>query len=204
MLAQLTTKQGEEATKENLLGVTQKAISMKIDLRKHQLLSEHISTTGVQRDIARLASLRLPHAGDWLNVVPSPNLGLHLRSTEWIVSAKYRLGCPVFPTSGKCPACPNFSDKDGDHAISCGYQGERTARHNHLRDLLYHTALAASLGPTRARVDKKQICGRGRGWERLIQNGRFRAGLNQNMLFSDRVSHILLKLFQIWQLFEIL
>ena len=55
-----------------------------------------------------------------------------------------------------------------------------------------------------ARVDKKQICGRGRGGERLIQNGRFGAGLNQNMLFLARVSHILLKLFQIWQLFEIL
>ena len=65
------------------------------------------------------------------------------------VPHKYRLGCPVFPTSGKCPACPNFSDKEGDHAISCGYQGERTARHNHLRDLLYHTALSAALGPTR-------------------------------------------------------
>ena len=57
LLAQLTTKQGEEATKENLFWVTQNAISTKIDLCKHQLLSEHISTTGVQRDIARLAML---------------------------------------------------------------------------------------------------------------------------------------------------
>ena len=149
LLAQLSDKQGEEATKENLLGVSQKAISLKIDLRSHQLLSEHITNTGVQRDIARLASLGLPHSGDWLNVIPSPNLGLHLRSAEWITSAKYRLGCPVFPTSGKCSACPQFSDKEGDHAISCGYQGERTARHNHLRDILYHTAVSAALGPTR-------------------------------------------------------
>ena len=28
---------------------------------------------------ARMAGLRLPHSGAWLNVVPSPALGLHLR-----------------------------------------------------------------------------------------------------------------------------
>jgi hypothetical protein len=32
----------------------------------------------------------------------------------------------------------------------------------------------------------------------------YRAGLNQNMLFSGSFLHILLKLFQIWQQFEIL
>ena len=31
------------------------------------------------RETARLASLDLAHAGDWLNLVPFPALGLHLR-----------------------------------------------------------------------------------------------------------------------------
>jgi hypothetical protein len=83
------------------------------------------------------------------DVLPSPNLGLHLRTAEWAITVKYRLGCPVFSTAGACPACNLFSDKEGDHAISCGHQGERIARHNHLRDTLYHTAVSASLGPTR-------------------------------------------------------
>ena len=149
LLAQLSTKQGEEATKENLTGVPQKAISLKINLHNHQLLTEHTTSTGVQRDIARLASLTVPHSGDWLNVLPSPNLGLHLRTAEWIISVKYRLGVPVFSTAGACPACHSFSDKEGDHAISCGHEGERIARHNHLRDTLYRTAVSAALGPTR-------------------------------------------------------
>ena len=101
------------------------------------------------RDTARLASLGLPHAGDWLNVVPSPALGLHLRPAEFTVSVKYRLGCDVFSASGKCTACPYDSDAKGDHAISCGYEGERIARHNHLRDALYNTCAQACLGPTR-------------------------------------------------------
>ena len=57
------------------------AEQVKIDLYKHQLLSEHISTTGVQREIARLSNLQLPHSGDWINVIPSPSIGLQLRST---------------------------------------------------------------------------------------------------------------------------
>ena len=138
LLAQLSIKQGEEATKENLTGVPQRAISLKISLHNHQLLTEHTTSTGVQRDIARLASLTVPHSGDWLNVLPSPNLGLHLRTAEWIISVKYRLGLPVFSTAGACPACHSFSDKEGDHAISCGQEGERIARHNHLRDTLPH------------------------------------------------------------------
>ena len=137
------------ATKENLIMVSQKAISLKIDLCKHQLHSEHISTTGVQKEIARLSSFQRPYSGDWLNVIQSPSIGLHLRSPEWVTSVKYRLSCPVFPTASKCPVCPLFSDKQGDHAISCGYQGERISRHNHLRDLLYQTTLSAALGPTR-------------------------------------------------------
>ena len=149
LLALLSAKQGEEATKENLTGVAQKAISLKIDLCKHHRLTEHISNTGVQRDMARLASLGLPHAGDWLNVIPSPSLGLHLRSAEWITSAKYRLGCSVFTADGPCSACSRPSDKEGDHAISCGSDGERISRHNHLRDHLYNTCVMAALGPTK-------------------------------------------------------
>ena len=37
----------------------------------------------------------------------------------------------------------------GDHTISCACQGERIARHNHLRDAIYHTAVSANLAPLR-------------------------------------------------------
>jgi hypothetical protein len=145
----LTAKQGEEATLDNLHGVTQKSVSLKIDRKRHQELTELTNTSGVKRDIARLASLSLPHAGDWLNVRPCPALGLHLSSAEFSISVRYRLGAPVYTTAGECPACHQHSDKLGDHAISCGSKGERIARHNHLRDHLYHTAVCSALSPTR-------------------------------------------------------
>ena len=149
LLDHLSDRMGEDATVASLQGVSQSQVSLKIDLRNLQLLTDHITELGVTRDIARLASIGLPHSGDWLNVVPSPALGLHLRPTEFIVSVKYRLGCDIFPSAGKCTACPHQSDKKGDHAISCGYEGERIARHDHLRNALYNTCTQACLGPTR-------------------------------------------------------
>ena len=47
------------------------------------------------------------------------------------------------------PSCFQPSDKIGDHAIACGSEGERIARHNHLRDHLYNTCAIAALSPTR-------------------------------------------------------
>ena len=121
---------GEEASVSVLRGVTHREVSLKIDLNNLKLLTNHISGLEITRDIARLASLGLPHAGDWLNVVPSPSLGLHLRPPEFIVSVKYRLGMDIFSTYGKCTACPLPSDSRGDHTISCGYEGERMCQHS--------------------------------------------------------------------------
>ena len=55
----------------------------------------------------------------------------------------------IFPAAGKCIACPQPSDVEGDHAIACGYAGERIARHDQLRNALYHTCSQACLAPTR-------------------------------------------------------
>ena len=91
----------------------------------------------------------LSHAGDWLNVVPCPALGLHLRSQEFIVVAKYQLGMNIYTSAGPCPACGIHSDQLGDHAMCCGQQGERISRHNILRDALFSAAQSAALGPTK-------------------------------------------------------
>ena len=149
LLDYLGAKMGEEASIDTLTGVSQRAVSLKINLNNLQLLNNHVSGLGVEREIARLASVGLPHSGAWLNVVPSPTLGLHMKSDEFVASTKYRLGVPVFSTSGQCPACSRYSDDLGDHAISCGYQGERIARHDRLRDALWQAAQSACLGPTR-------------------------------------------------------
>ena len=105
LLQLLSRKQGEEATVESLEGLSQKTASLTIDLYNRDALLQHYTTAGEIREIARLKSLRLPHAGEWLNVVPSPSLGLHLRPLEFVLVLKYRLGISLYPVAGPCPAC---------------------------------------------------------------------------------------------------
>ena len=80
VVALLNTKVQEELSEEELFGMSQKAVSLSINLKLQQSLTNSLSEL---RDKARMASLSLPHAGDWLNVIPSPVLGLHVRPQEF-------------------------------------------------------------------------------------------------------------------------
>jgi hypothetical protein len=122
----------------------QRTLSHKIDEVTHQVL---ITKAHSERDLARLKSVALQHSGDWLNVIPSKALGLSLHPKEFCVSACYRLGIPIFDSDGTCPECNLCSDQHGDHAVSCGSDGDRKGRHDRLRDAIFATAQAASLAP---------------------------------------------------------
>ena len=100
LLAALSAAQGEAATAADLAGMTQRQMSVKIDLHQQQLLLEQVDQ-GNERERARLASLSLRHAGDWLNTPSLTALGLHLRAAEVVLVVKYRLGLPVFNTEGR-------------------------------------------------------------------------------------------------------
>ena len=93
-------------------------------------------------------SVCLPGTGDFLNVVPSPALKLHIHPTEFVMALKYRLGLPVFPEESDCLHCGRISDIYGDHAISaCHTSGGIIRRHDLLRDAIFDTAYAALLRP---------------------------------------------------------
>ena len=149
LLDKITAKTGELTSVESLTGLSQKEASLKVNLLNKSLLLQHFDEEGEVREIARMASLGLPRAGNWLSVVPSPALGLHLRTAEFIPVLKYRLGLPVYSNAGLCSACSLPSDRMGDHALGCRNSGDRIARHNMLRDVIFETAAAADLGPTK-------------------------------------------------------
>ena len=113
------------------------------------ILLNHLTEEGQVREIARMKSLGLPQAGAWLSVSPLPALGLHLRAPEFVPCLKYRLGVPIYAADGTCPSCSAPSDSMGDHALGCAKHGDRIARHDQLRDVLYEAASSASLAPVR-------------------------------------------------------
>ena len=108
-----------------------------------QLKDDIFSWLLEDRGKARLGSLGLPHAGAWLNVIPSQALYLNIKPAESRFVVRYRLGIPVFALVGKCPACTIMSDKFGDHESLVGIVG------NILHDALYQTVVTANLAPSR-------------------------------------------------------
>ena len=149
VLERISAKQGEVACSESLVGVSQKFASLKVDQLNQSILLNHIEEEGEGREIARLKSLGLKHAGEWLSVTPMPALGLHLRAPEFVCSLKYRLGIPIYSTEGPCPSCSSPSDCMGDHALGCAKHGDRIARHDQMRDVVFEAAASASLAPAR-------------------------------------------------------
>ena len=149
LLDALSVKMRDEVTVETLTGVTQKMATFKFNQLQHQLLLDDMTEHGEHRELARMRCLGNPRSGDWLTVVPSPSLGLHLRGQEFTIALRYRLGVPVYGREAPCPACDRPSDILGDHALGCDSQGERIARYNLLRDALHQTAASASLAPVK-------------------------------------------------------
>ena len=68
----------ELLTTESLEGFGQKFLSLQADLAAAERPADATARLDSVREQTRLASLGLPYAGAWLNVVPSPALGLHL------------------------------------------------------------------------------------------------------------------------------
>jgi hypothetical protein len=130
--------------------LTQKNLSRAVDAQVHRELLESSPST---RHKALALSTCVPHAGDWLDVVPSSTLGLHLMPWEFRSCALYYLGLPIYQEDASCPACGKPMDVFGDHAVGCGGSNERITRHDLLRDALFAAAQTAALAP------KKEVPG---------------------------------------------
>ena len=69
LLAALLATMGEEVAVADLVGVPQYQLGAKMDIRQRKLLEERVGEEEVEVR-ARLQSLTLPHAGDWLHAAP--------------------------------------------------------------------------------------------------------------------------------------
>ena len=75
-------------------------------------------------------SSAIPHAGDWLNVVPSFALGLHLHDQEFRCCLQYWLCVNMFSVSYPCSFCKST----GDHQIECSGNKDCINQPNSIRD----------------------------------------------------------------------
>ena len=122
----------------------QRPLSLSIDLAS---FDELIVCSQDDRSRALALSTALPHAGDWLNVVPSKDLGLHLHDLEFRLCLQYWLGLRMVEEGAVCPVCQRVTDPYGDHQIGCGGNGDRIHRHDSIRDAVFSAAQSAALAP---------------------------------------------------------
>ena len=118
----------------------QLSLSHAIDEASHQHLLSSAPDT-LSRALA--LSSGLPHADDWLNIIPSAPLGLHLLDREFRSCLRYWLGVPLHSGTYTCPECLGSADPFGDHQVGCAGIGDRIARHNAIRDVLFNAAQSA-------------------------------------------------------------
>ena len=89
-------------------------------------------------DRARLHGFAYPGDGDWLNVLPSNNLGLALTDHQFSIACPLRLGAPV-SSSHKCE-CGVVTDRYGSHQLVCPKIMSCFARHQLGDDVIYDSA----------------------------------------------------------------
>ena len=125
----------------------QKDISAMIDAASHRslLLAADASTK------AHMALSSVPGAGVWLTAPPCQD-GREMDAALFRIAAKRRIRCPTPFSEAPCPCCGQILDIWGDHALVCPCQGDRTVRHNTLRNIGCEEAGAAGLRPERERA----------------------------------------------------
>uniref|UniRef100_A0A1X7VSC9 Uncharacterized protein n=1 Tax=Amphimedon queenslandica TaxID=400682 RepID=A0A1X7VSC9_AMPQE len=90
-------------------------------------------------------SSSLPHSGDWLSVVPSSQLGLHLLDQEFRLFCQCWQGINHSSEPLPCWVCPSQTDVFGDHQLGCRWNRNLIRHHDSIRDVLYVAAQSVAL-----------------------------------------------------------
>jgi hypothetical protein len=98
-------------------------------------------------EAARLRAVAAPHAAAWLHAVPSPAWGQKLSPQEYTALAQWWVGQRFFDTDDFCPKCNRIMDTGAHHCMECMTDGQRTVRHNRLRDAFAAILRAAWMDP---------------------------------------------------------
>jgi hypothetical protein len=137
---------GEEIDMERM---AQKNLSGRRDKRARERLDAASLDDPYFRAHLRLAAI--PGAGAWLTAMPEED-AREMDSVLFRIALQRRLRMRVTEQDEACMACGGVMDTWGDHALVCPCQGDRTRRHNILRDLLAVEAARGSLGPEKEKA----------------------------------------------------
>lgn len=84
-------------------------------------------------------------ADAWLHASPVPDPDEKMDSELFRIALARRLRLPLLDAPGACPLCGACLDVFMDHALVCPCGGDRTLRHNSVRNVFHAKACAAGL-----------------------------------------------------------
>lgn len=99
-----------------------------------QMLESLISTS-TTKDKARLVSASSDSAGDWLQCIPSANLGLRLSTQQFHVACSLRLGCSI-TQEHQCRNCSAPVDRQAMHIMNCKRGTSKKIRHDAINKVI--------------------------------------------------------------------
>ena len=136
----------QQLTAAAALGLTQKDLSRRIDGAGWQAQLHAASAVGK----ATLLSEATPGARAFLTCAPSGRT--RMEPAVFVAEIRVRLGIAEAAADTWCPKCDAILDTHGYHAGMCMAGGERTLRHNALRDLVHSWAERGCLRPEREKA----------------------------------------------------
>ena len=119
----------------------QRQLSNALDAATTTTLLDQSTSTPAQRAHLRLVSA--PGAGQWLHATPTAALGTKVDPVLYSVMLQRRLRIPFADSDDFCPMCDGIMDRFGDHALTCCCGGDRTERHNLIRNTLHQLSRSA-------------------------------------------------------------
>ncbi len=124
---------------------TQQAMSKAIDTQTLSRLRE--ARQGDIQYQAHLNHTTSRGAGQWLHVLPAKALRKHVDAPHYRTMVQRWLRAPLFHEPFHCPFCDGMVDVYGDHCLVCSCGGDRTKRHNLLRNEVFYICQSAGLAP---------------------------------------------------------
>ena len=125
--------------------LVQKGLSEAIDKHTFSQLSYPNVVSTSRR--AHLSLITAHGAGVFLQAAPCKDSQLNNEPALFVAMLRRWLRIPFADQDVHCPECDSVLDRFGDHALVCCCGGDRTRRHNLIRNMVYYAAASANLHP---------------------------------------------------------
>ena len=123
--------------------LSQKKLSGAVDKRS----LAHLRNSACRSRRAHLDLVCADGAGLYMHATPCKAARLDNDPALYVAMLRRRLRIAFAESDVECPFCDGVLDRYGDHALVCCAGGDRTRRHNLLRNMVFHAADAARLHP---------------------------------------------------------